>query len=223
MKNFDVGQFIFYMIALIFSLSLHEAAHAWMSNRFGDGLARSQGRITLNPISHVDPLGTLIFPALSYFTGAALFGWARATPINPNAWRKPRIANFWVSIAGILANLLIAIVAGIIVRALWMSGAAADAGEGEYGASFAGAALNFAYLFFKLNIALAVLNFIPIPPLDGSKILRSFLPETASNALDSLDRYGFILLYIALFTGIIGAIFKFFVPIADRILFFSIA
>src|SRR3954471_11765359 len=122
MGNFDIGQFILYMVALVFSLSLHEAGHAWMSNRFGDDLARLRGRISLNPVVHVDPIGTLLFPAISFFTGAPLLGWARPTPVNPLKWRNKRVANFWVSIAGVLGNLIIALVAGIAIRVLYAAG-----------------------------------------------------------------------------------------------------
>src|SRR3712207_3355364 len=104
MSNYDIGEFILYMVALVFSLSAHEAAHAWMSSRFGDDLARSQGRITLNPASHVDPIGTLLFPALAFFTHAPLLGWARPTPVNPLNWRNRRVANIWVSAAGVIVN-----------------------------------------------------------------------------------------------------------------------
>src|ERR671916_754489 len=123
MGNYDIGQFILYMVALVFSLSLHEAGHAWMSNRFGDDLARSQGRISLNPVTHVDPIGTLLFPAISFFTHAPLLGWARPTPVNPLRWRNKRVANFWVSIAGVLGNLAIAVVSGFIIRVLYEAGA----------------------------------------------------------------------------------------------------
>ena len=123
---YDIGQFILYMVALVFSLSLHEAGHAWMSNRFGDDLARSQGRISLNPVTHVDPIGTLLFPAIAFFTAAPLLGWARPTPVNPLRWRNKRVANFWVSIAGVLGNLVIAIVAGITIRVLLSMGSLAD-------------------------------------------------------------------------------------------------
>src|SRR6266480_3805059 len=121
MRNIDNGvivQFILFMIALVFSLSVHESAHAWMSDRFGDDLARLQGRISLNPASHVDPIGTLLFPAIAFFTGAPLIGWARPTPVNPLRWRNKRVANFWVSIAGVICNAIIAIIAGIIIRVL---------------------------------------------------------------------------------------------------------
>src|SRR5215212_9371283 len=119
MGKYDIGQFILFMVALVFSLSLHEASHAWTSSYFGDDLARSQGRISLNPISHVDPIGTLLFPGISFFTGAPLLGWARPTPINPLKWRNKNVANFWVSIAGILVNLAVAIIAGIAIRVLF--------------------------------------------------------------------------------------------------------
>src|SRR6266850_7501022 len=118
MDSNSIGQFILYMVALIFSLSVHESAHAWMSDRFGDDLARLQGRISLNPASHVDPIGTLLFPAIAFFTHAPLIGWAKPTPVNPLKWRNKRVANFWVSIAGVICNFIIAIIAGIIIRIL---------------------------------------------------------------------------------------------------------
>src|SRR3990170_8009917 len=110
------------MVALIFSLSLHEAMHAWMSNRFGDDLAYSQGRVSLSPVTHVDAIGTLLFPAIAFFTHIPVIGWARPTPVNPLRWREKRKANFWVSIAGILGNLTIAVVVAVIIRALYHAG-----------------------------------------------------------------------------------------------------
>src|SRR6266480_6886305 len=121
MRNIDsntIAQFILFMVALVFSLSVHESAHAWMSNRFGDDLSRLQGRISLNPAAHVDPIGTLLFPAIAYFSGMPLIGWAKPTPVNPLRWRNKRVANFWVSVAGVICNAIIAICAGIIIRIL---------------------------------------------------------------------------------------------------------
>src|SRR5713226_9774710 len=118
MANIDsstIGQFILYMVALVFSLSVHESAHAWMSNRFGDDLARLQGRISLNPAVHVDPIGTLLFPAIAFFSNAPLIGWAKPTPVNPLKWRNKRVANFWVSAAGVISNAIIAIIAGVLM------------------------------------------------------------------------------------------------------------
>src|SRR5438876_9152991 len=125
MGNLDssaIGQFVLYMVALIFSLSVHESAHAWTSNYFGDDLARLQGRISLNPMVHVDPIGTLLFPAIAFFTHAPIIGWAKPTPVNPFRWRNKRVANFWVSIAGVICNFVIAIVAGVIIRVFYSLG-----------------------------------------------------------------------------------------------------
>src|SRR3989454_2940047 len=133
MGNLDgsvIGQFLLFMVALIFSLSVHESAHAWMSNRFGDDLARLQGRITLNPASHIDPIGTLLFPAIAFFTHAPLIGWAKPTPVNPLKWRNKRVANFWVSAAGAVSNFIIALVAGVSIRVLYSTGVLTFGNEG---------------------------------------------------------------------------------------------
>jgi Zn-dependent protease len=214
MRNYDIGQFILHMVALVFSLSLHEAGHAWMSNRFGDDLARSQGRISLNPVTHVDPIGTLLFPGLAFFTGAPLLGWARPTPVNPLRWRNKRVANFWVSIAGVLGNLAIAIVAGITIRVLYEFGLLFDL---QSDIAIGGVKLLSA--FFTLNVGLFVFNLLPIPPLDGSKILSSILPPSFESAIESLEQFGFILLFIAVFTGVFSAIFNVVLPFAMSLVF----
>ena len=152
------------MVALIFSLSVHESAHAWTSNYFGDDLARLQGRISLNPIAHVDPIGTLLFPAMAFFTGAPLIGWAKPTPVNPFRWRNKRVANFWVSIAGVICNFMIAIVAGVVLRIL-MAANIVDLTSGRYGfgaeaashSLIAEGAVQLLLIFFTLNVALGVL------------------------------------------------------------------
>ena len=217
MGKYDIGQFILFMVALVFSLSLHEAGHAWMSNRFGDDLARSQGRISLNPLSHVDPIGTLLFPGIAFFTGAPLLGWARPTPVNPLRWRNKRVANFWVSIAGVLGNLAIAIVAGITIRVLYETGVVESALTSNSDIALGG--LKLLYAFFTLNVGLFVFNLLPIPPLDGSKILGSILPSSFESALESLEQFGFILLFIAVFTGVFSAIFRVVMPFAESLIF----
>jgi Zn-dependent protease len=228
MGNLDggaIGQFILYMVALIFSLSVHESAHAWTSNYFGDDLARLQGRISLNPMVHVDPIGTLLFPAISFFTGAPLIGWAKPTPVNPLRWRDKRVANFWVSIAGVICNFIIAIVAGIIIRILFSTNLI-DLGLQGYrlvaiphtDSLIAKGGAELLTTFFTLNVALGVFNLIPIPPLDGSKVLQSILPPSFESGFEALERFGFILLILAMFTGVLGVVFAVVMPIAIKIL-----
>jgi Zn-dependent protease len=219
MDNALIGQFILYMVALIFSLSLHEAMHAWMSNRFGDDLAHSQGRVSLSPVTHVDPIGTLLFPAIAFFTHAPALGWARPTPVNPLRWRDKRKANFWVSIAGVLGNFAIAIVVGLVIRVLYHTGYIPFArNDSTMEAVFA-----LLRVFFEMNIGLAVFNLFPIPPLDGSKILASILPESFGSAIESIEQYGYIILIVALITGVFRAIFSVVIPLAWSILFVGVA
>jgi Zn-dependent protease len=217
-----IGQFLLFMVALIFSLSVHESAHAWMSNRFGDDLARLQGRISLNPIAHVDPIGTLLFPALAFFTHAPLIGWAKPTPVNPLRWRNKRVANFWVSAAGVISNFIIAIVAGIIIRVLGVVGVIIVTPDGiglhQPDSLIAEGALKLLLTFFTLNVALGIFNLIPIPPLDGSKILQSILPSSFDSAFEALERFGFLLLIVAMFTGVFRVVFGVLMPIAERLL-----
>src|ERR1043165_6582083 len=180
-----IGQFLLFMVALIFSLSVHESAHAWMSNRFGDDLARLQGRISLNPVAHADPIGTLLFPAIAFFTHAPVIGWAKATPVNPLKWRNKRVANFWVSAAGVICNFIMAILAGILIRLLYTFGVidfdptgASLLAPVASSSVIAIGALKLLTTFFQLNVALGIFNLFPIPPLDGSGMLSSLLPPS---------------------------------------------
>jgi Zn-dependent protease len=218
MDEARIGQFILYMVALIFSLSVHEAMHAWMSNRFGDDLAHSLGRVSLSPVTHVDPIGTLLFPAIAFFTGAPLLGWARPTPVNPLRWREKRKANFWVSIAGILGNFAIAIVVGLIIRVLYHTGQIPVAVNDSTMTAVAA----LLETFFEMNVGLAVFNLFPIPPLDGSKILASILPESFGSAIEAIEQYGFIILLLALVTGAFRAVFSVVMPLAWNILFIGV-
>ena len=219
MGNFDIGELILYMVAILFSLSVHETGHAWVSNHFGDDLAKSQGRISLNPLVHIDPLGTLLFPILAFTFHLPIIGWAKPVPVNPLRWKEQRKANFWVAIAGILGNLLIALGATLAFRLmLGVMGregiAANDTLEVLY---------RFIHLLFLMNIGLAVFNLVPIPPLDGSKIIASFLPGGFYGNLHTIEalgsQYGIILLYGAMYLGVFRAIFGFIYPFANGLFY----
>jgi len=218
-----IQQFILQMVALIFSLSVHESAHAWTSNYFGDDLAKLQGRISLNPVAHVDPIGTLLLPAIAFFTHVPVIGWAKPTPVNPLRWRNKRVANFWVSAAGVICNFIIAIVAGILIRVLYSSGFIEITNGGLVPARtdsiIALGAVDLLWVFFTLNVALGVFNLLPIPPLDGSKVLQSILPPSFESGFEALERFGFLLLIVAMFTGVFRIIFSVVMPLAIGLLF----
>lgn len=197
------------MIVLIFAISAHEAAHAWMSNRFGDDTARLLGRITLNPVAHVDPIGTLLIPIVGFVLGSIggpvaripLIGWGKPTPVNPLRWRRKDLANVMVSAAGIMVNTFIAICAFVIIKALLMTN-----GFEAIPPSLREPVALFLQMLLTINISLAVFNLLPFPPLDGSKILETFLPDSAQPILALMEQYGFIILMVLIYVGFFGAI-----------------
>jgi Zn-dependent protease len=205
-----VGQLIIYMVVLIFAISAHEAAHAWMSYKFGDDTARLLGRITLNPVAHTDPIGTLLIPIagfiLGHMGGAAaaipLIGWGKPTPVNPLRWRNKDLANVMVSAAGIMANLLIAISALVIIKVLQYTGLLDTTLQ-----SIAEPLSLFLIYALIMNVSLAIFNLLPFPPLDGSKILQTFLPASMQPILTTLEQYGFIILLALMYMGFFRIIF----------------
>lgn len=194
-----IPQLVIYMVVLLFAVSAHEAAHAWMSYKFGDDTARLLGRITLNPVAHTDPIGTLLIPMVMFIfahinsplAAIPLLGWGKPTPVNPLRWKNKDLANVMVSIAGILANLLIATVAFTIFK-IWL---VTNVGARVAPSTEEPVALFLVYTLI-MNVSLAVFNLFPFPPLDGSKILDSILPASMRPMLDFLEQYGFIILII---------------------------
>lgn len=214
-----VAKLIFYLIVLLMAISAHEAAHAWMSNKFGDDTARLLGRVTLNPVAHTDPIGTLLIPIISFLAASAnvslpLIGWGKPTPVNPLKWRNKDTANIMVSLAGIMANTLIAVIAFVAIKVLmttgvvgaktfWFAYNGGSAGDGTYAEPVAMLLVNM----LTMNASLAVFNLMPFPPLDGSKVLYSILPESAAPMLDTLEQYGYIILMAAVYFGVFRAIY----------------
>ena len=206
-----VSNLIIYMVVLLLAISAHEAAHAWMSYKYGDDTAYMLGRVTLNPVAHTDPVGTLLLPILSFVFGAMggnwasipLIGWGKPTPVNPSKWAKYKQANVMVSIAGILANILLAVIGFTIFKILLsyeiLSAANTEQGFGKILVTLLG---NMVFL----NISLAIFNLLPFPPLDGSKVLSTFLPASFQPFFDLMEQFGFIILMALIYFGLIRVI-----------------
>lgn len=174
---------IFFIGILIMSIVIHEVSHGFMARRFGDKTAQYAGRLTLNPIKHLDLFGSIILPAALYFSTGFVFGWAKPVPYNPDNLHNKKWGTFFVSAAGVLANFTIAIIFGLILR---------FAPNFPVGESF----YFIVSTIVLVNLALGVFNLVPIPPLDGSKILFSLLTASAWHILAQMERYSLVLLFV---------------------------
>lgn len=183
------------LVPFIMAVVFHEYAHGYVANRWGDRTAKDAGRLTLNPLPHMDPIGTVLFPMLNMLTGMnLLFGWARPVPINPSRFRKYRSGLFWVSLAGPGMNFLLALFSAAIfcMIHLWIS----------HEFYLFEPLIAMAYISVSLNYALGIFNLIPLPPLDGSKIVEAFLPYEMAQKYESISQYSFFILLALLFTGV---------------------
>ena len=207
------GQLIIYIVVLLLAISAHEAAHAWMSHRFGDDTAYLLGRVTLNPVAHTDPIGTLLIPIVSFIgAGAGVFvpliGWGKPTPVNPLRWRNKDMANVMVSIAGILANLIIATLAFFALKVVLRTGLTEEGGSLE---AVGEPVKLLLWMGLNLNLSLAIFNLLPIPPLDGSKVLYTILPDGARDSLDAFEQtpmLSSVVLIGLIYLGVVGAIMR---------------
>lgn len=195
---------------ILLALTFHEYAHAYVADRFGDDTARQSGRLSLNPLRHLDPLGTIMIFLVH-------FGWARPVPINPYRLKNPKKDMLWIGAAGPLANVIVALISGLVLRLVY-----AFAGAPERG-SVTALLIFMVVMSLQINLALAVFNILPIAPLDGSKILAGLLPARYANRMSFLERYGpFILIALIIFgraTGvsILGAVIWPFVDFFSKI------
>jgi Zn-dependent protease len=184
------------------SIILHEVSHGVVALRFGDDTAKRAGRLTLNPIAHVDLFGTIILPALLSLSGLGVFGYAKPVPINPSRMRHPRDNAVVVSLAGPATNVVLAVIAGLVLRQQHPVFVALNSGPWR---------LRIPFAFGIINVVLAVFNLIPIPPLDGSSVIDRFVPKAWRNGWESLRRYGMLIL-IALVLLVPGALSRLFNP-----------
>ncbi len=202
MSGIDPAVVFILLVVLVFSLCFHEMAHAWMADRLGDSTARLQGRVSMNPVVHMDIVGTIIFPLIgiaSAMAGSAipLLGWAKPVPVNVRALGSPRRDMILVAAAGPASNVLLAFLTSLVYRAYAAFGAGQDA-------AIEAPLLEFVRASFQINIGLAVFNMVPIPPLDGGNVLSNLLPPRQGYAFDSFMRpYGFIILYALMLTGVL--------------------
>ena len=193
-----ITRVIIWAVPVLFSIIIHEVSHGWVAFRLGDDTAKRLGRLTLNPVSHIDLMGTVILPLIMIVMGGPVFGWAKPVPFNPyNFNRNVNVRNgiMWVALAGPVSNLILAFISSFILVAVH-----------KYFTSLPSVIyLSIIQLFQALvfiNLLLASFNLIPIPPLDGSKILMRFLPPEYNSYFIALERYGFLILMILLATGV---------------------
>jgi len=193
-------QILSILIPVLFAITLHEVGHGWVAKQFGDRTAEIQGRLTLNPIAHMDPIGTVLLPGLLLYLGGLVFGWAKPVPINPMNLSNPKRDMFFVAIAGPVANLLMTCFWSVffIVNVFLF-------GEQHYLHPYL---ILMAQTGVFINLVLMVFNLLPIPPLDGGRVLRSVVNEKIGRTIDLIEPYGFFIVVGLLFLGALQPIFK---------------
>ena len=197
-------------IPILLAITVHEASHGYAAKHFGDLTAEKLGRISLNPFKHIDPVGTVLLPALTLFFGGVLFGWAKPVPVNFGNLRNPKKDMLWVAAAGPASNFVMAIgwsmLLGMIKYAL---------AHGTYSPAFP-FLLQMSYVGVTINVVLMVLNLLPMPPLDGGRIAVSLLPNQWAFKLAQVEKYGFLILIALMFTGVLGKIIGPFIDFFER-------
>jgi Zn-dependent protease len=191
---------VFQLIVFLFAISFHESAHAWMANRCGDPTARMLGRVSLNPIKHIDPIGTILLPAIALITHIPMLGWAKPTPVDPRNFKNPVADDILTSVVGPISNFVVAVGALLVLGLISLSsplGHQVVAGM-QRGLIMPDSILVpvtlFLYEMMWINIVLGVFNLIPVPPLDGSHVLRHFLSDSARRAYDTMGWVGLLVL-----------------------------
>lgn len=196
MNNF-IAQLIILAPPLLLALTVHEFAHGYVAYRLGDPTAKNAGRLTLNPLKHLDPIGTIAFFFIK-------FGWAKPVPVNPNYFKNPRKDMLWVALAGPATNFAMAIISAIVTKLVW-----ALASLLPYSAIAEAILVPLNAMLIAsvwINLVLCIFNFLPIPPLDGSRILSGILPDDLARSYQQVERYGFIIILVLAFSGILSKV-----------------
>ncbi|MFN0112588.1 MAG: site-2 protease family protein [Blastocatellia bacterium] len=208
-----LANLIIWFVVFLLSLTVHECAHAWMAERVGDPTARYLGRVTLNPIPHIDPIGTIVFPLLAYTSGAMFFGWAKPVPYNPSNLRDRKWGEILIAAAGPLSNVLLAFIFLGLWKVLLQTSLVHSLGDMQAPIK---AVLDKG---IDVNIVLAVFNMIPVPPLDGSKVLMNLLPDSIAEPYSQLpDWSGFIVLFLLARAGFLGSLIDPFMDFANYLI-----
>ncbi|MBE0434903.1 MAG: site-2 protease family protein [Methylomicrobium sp.] len=208
-----IQRIIVWVIPVIFAITVHETAHGWVAKKYGDNTAKMLGRLTLNPLKHIDPVGTILLPGILLLTGTGfIFGWAKPVPVDARNFKNPRQDMAIVALAGPVSNLLMAVGWALIARA--------------------GVMINVDFMTLpmvywgiagiSINLVLALINLIPIPPLDGSRVVSGILPNRWAWQYNKLERFGFLILLLMLFTGTLNVILGYPMFLAQN-MFFSLA
>lgn len=198
-----INDLLLYLPALLLAFTFHEFGHAWVALKQGDDTAYRLGRVTLDPRSHIDPIGSILFPAISTLGGGLpLLGWARPVPVDVRKLRNYRTGDILVSLAGVFMNFML-VLASTVAMAICF----AVVGDFPADGSVARTVFEFLFAVMRVNLGLMLFNILPVPPLDGSQVLYHFLPISARESYRQLDRYGFIILYGLVLTGAIDFLY----------------